>query len=791
MKTEEIALGALLHDIGKFLQRACPPGTGLGEQSRRLQEMACPSAQGRSSHLHVLYTNEFFATMPFLPPGLDAPAVANLAVYHHRPDTPEQEIIAEADRLSSAMEREAAESEEPGGAARSRRTAMLSVASTVSVEGVERVAPSQLKLAVLAPADAFPVPAPAAQDDLTPRYSSLWTGFREEWAANRCGEPIEFINRAASTLERFTWCIPSATNAVPDISLYDHLKTASAIAVCLSAEDVERERPFLLVAGDLSGIQDYIFAIRPGSGGLARRLRSRSFDINAFMESVSLGILRELGLPLTHRILFAGGKFHLLLPNAGETVRCLDRIRASASEWLFERSAGVLHLAMASLGITRNELRFFSDCTMRLLVALGEEKNRPGAGLLSDSGGWTEQQFLLRQVAIGEDAALCPSCRARPAVQGALCTDCEADARRGQLLPKARFVAFYSGRAGASEAPMGSYQLAPAHDGLAAPMTLVLDMDGLPAAPSSLPLVSAYKARYVPRNPDGDVTTFEEIAARSHGRAALGYLKMDVDNLGFIFSHGLTGATGDRTSISRVATLSRTLEVFFAGHLESLLKTEYPNVYLVYSGGDDLLAIGPWNAMFDLAERIRDDFRRYTGDNPAWTVSAGIAVLPSDTPVLHAVEAAQRYLDASKSIPGADLLPTLSAGTGVPLKDRITAFETSIPWSRFPAVLGTAKTLLGWVESGVLNTAKVRRLLHYSDLYRKFQGTGRTVFLQYAPLLARDLRRNWPEKTDDERQAKTWAGALAAPNSHEIKALHFICHYALYGARSDERRREQ
>jgi len=796
MKIEEIALGALLHDIGKFLQRARPPGTGLGEQSRRLREMACPYSQGRSSHLHVLYTNEFASALPFLPEGISRENVANLALYHHRPDTPEQRVIQEADHLSSGMERDDRHpAEGEAGPSAARRIPMVSVASTVTIKGLPSPTPAELPIVELSPGNAFPARAQAEQQDLTASYARLWDAFCNEWAANRCAHPIGFINRACSTIERFTWCIPSATNTVPDISLYDHLKTTAAIAVCLASAPPDHDRPFLLVAGDLAGIQDYIFHIRPGTGGLARRLRSRSFDVNAFAEAISLAILREMNLPLVHRILFAGGKFHLLLPNTQAARNALDKVRSTAAEWLFERSSGILHPAIASMPMTRPDLKRFSSATARLLAALADEKNRPGAGLLADDTGWAEQRFVLPFTFSGEDR--CESCRARPASSEGLCTVCRADADRGGLLPNSRLAAFYPDDAGGSDAPAGSYHLASDEAALPAPPELAVAMDGRPATDPSLPLVSAYKARRVPRNDRGDVATFEEIAQRARGDAALAYLKMDVDNLGFIFSQGLNGQAADRSSISRVAALSRTLELFFAGHLQTILENEFPDVYLVYSGGDDLLAIGPWNVIFDLAERIRTDFRRYTADNPAWTLSAGIVVARRHTPLLQAVDDAQRNLEISKSAPGSDVLPAdarrigpatqAATHTGPPPKDRITAFETTIPWSRFGPILATARKVLGWLESGVLNTAKVRRLLHYAHLYRKFQETGRTVHLQYAPLLARDLRRNWTEKTEHEREAKTWADRLLLPDSHEMKTLHFISRYALHGARTTER----
>ena len=108
MNAHEIALGALLHDIGKFMQRAHPPGQGLGAQSRGMTDYICPFFNGRHSHQHVLYTNEFVENMPFIPQSLDKSAVANLASYHHKPDTDAQRgqlLRATADRVQQGHDR--------------------------------------------------------------------------------------------------------------------------------------------------------------------------------------------------------------------------------------------------------------------------------------------------------------------------------------------------------------------------------------------------------------------------------------------------------------------------------------------------------------------------------------------------------------------------------------------------------------------------------------------------------------------------------------------------------------
>jgi CRISPR-associated protein Csm1 len=76
----EVILGALLHDIGKFFQRAFTSESELSEISRRMDNTICPVTQGRYSHRHVLFTNEFCDQyLSSLPQGLNKSSITNLA----------------------------------------------------------------------------------------------------------------------------------------------------------------------------------------------------------------------------------------------------------------------------------------------------------------------------------------------------------------------------------------------------------------------------------------------------------------------------------------------------------------------------------------------------------------------------------------------------------------------------------------------------------------------------------------------------------------------------------------
>lgn len=793
MNVHEIALGALLHDIGKFMQRAHPPGQGLGAQSRGMTDFICPSFNGRHSHQHVIYTNEFVENMPFTPPSLDKSAVANLASYHHRPDTGPQRIITEADHLSSGMEREEMQEDETDPRVRFRRVRLLSVAAVTGRPDADPAGAGSFRLRPLSPDDAFPVPF-SSEADLTAEYQGLWKTFVEEWAQNRCPDPFGFTARALSALERHTWCIPSATNALPDISLFDHLKTTAAIAVCLADAAADRDAPFLLAAGDLTGIQRYLFDIQAGSGGLARRLRARSFHVAAFSQAVWLGILRRLDLPPTQVILSAGGKFHLLLPNTAAVRAVLEESERAASEWLVTETSGEAALALAAVPCTRADLSSFSATMARLHRALRLERDRAGRTRLIRDGAWREEAFVLPVLDVKD--GLCRCCNRRGAVlstspdggEELKCDTCRDEEKTGRLLPKARYAAFHADKSGEFEAPLGSYSIVPEDRQVRGRPDLVLDLDGAPDGTErpEWPLLSQAWARHAPRHDDGSLLEFQEIAERARGRAALACLKMDVDDLGWMFAHGLKSGQRDSASISRVATLSRTLDLFFRAAIPRLMQEEYPETYLVYAGGDDLLAVGPWDQVFGLAEHIRRDFSGFTGNNPAWTLSAGVSLMGSHTPVLAAADEADKRLEGSKSAPGGGAVPwpPHEPPTGeAPAKDRITAFGTSIPWGLFRGVMENAVNLLGWIEQGVINTGKARRLLRCAEMHREYQRTRDTRHFQYAPALVYDLKRNWKEDTPAARDAKEWAAALATPASRDIGTLRFVCEYALYAVR--------
>ena len=771
-KLNVIALAALLHDIGKVGQRAYSGDKGLSKSTLGLAEYLCPSGKdGRLTHKHVLYTNEYIeATKDHFPDKLNISEIANLASYHHNPSDDYQKIITQADHLSSAMERETLDY----STTRTdfRNTLLSPVTNYISAQPDCRISedykydlsPYSIKLI-------FPslIEAPESQIE---KYKAIWDNLIETIKKINMADEIKFINTFLSILEKYLWAVPSATNVeVPDISLFDHLKTTSAIAGCIYLSD-DMNNPFILAAGDFGGIQKYIFNLKPGSGGIAKALRGRSFEVGSFSDSTAVSILNDLGLSMAHLIMNSGGKFFLLLPNTEKTSAVLTDNQKRLHDWILEERNGELRFNMSWMEVSKDDIKDFPSTLDKINEKLNAASFR-GLKSFQQNNKWMEDKWT-RPGYSDKYEGLCKSCHSNkiakniiPGETEDLCENCSKDREIGKQLVKSKFQVFDTKQSLKFKLPFLSYNLLKEMTEPDNKSDLVIEFRGELQSKYDTPYFTILKNNWVPRDEDNNVREFDWIAEKSKGRELLGYLKADVDNLGFIFSRGLVSEgkeQKDRTSISRQATLSRSLEYFFAGFIYHFLEEKYPTIYTVFSGGDDLFLIGPWDKIFDMAQELRSEFARYTCNNKSWSLSAGIAVVKHKTPVLHGQQLASINLDLSKKKTG---------------KDSITAFSTTMSWEEYSKALKQGNQLVEWIEDGTLNSSKVYRFMTYAQELKKFDLTRNTSLLQVIPQMIYDLTRNWDNKTGSQKDAKKWAHAYTNPENKNLKILPFICEYAL------------
>ncbi len=301
-------------------------------------------------------------------------------------------------------------------------------------------------------------------------------------------------------------------------------------------------------------------------------------------------------------------------------------------------------------------------------------------------------------------------------------------------------------------------------------------------------LINKYYANHVPVK-DGNILSFKEIAElsrwdkkdKTYGSDMLGVLKADIDNLGLIFSKGFENPTRaekrlrdiDRKTVSRFLTLSRMTELFFSGWMKDVMEMEskskdeiieeltaldkidkgsfkdyltgdyidFQNIYTVYSGGDDLVLVGPWETMIVFSIYLNQQFRRYTCQNEHITLSAGLTFVKEKYPIASAIKQAETLLEKSKK-------------DG---KNRITLFGTTVEWEKLPKVINFFLFLneqIGNDEKRGINTAFLYRLFSYHKMALQYFDNKNIEGLKYISALSYDVGRNIVEWDRDGKIKK-------------------------------------
>jgi len=729
-KKAAIILGALLHDIGKFMQRAEVPCRYIYDE-REMQRVCKYNEKGNYfSHKHCLWTADFFETyqskLPSLPYSFDNPddTLANFAAKHHNPHTPLQWLIAEADRLSSGMDRLPKDEEDDGRKRDSfRRIRLYPILEEVDLNKTPKEKINQrieLNKLSLDKATVFPVGmkmlSPKEGDLLVQRYNDLWQEFIDEFLLIPKENPLTFIHTLLFLMEKYTWCIPSSTMDLPDISLFDHLKTTAATAACLYdyhnfdntlEEKYIRNRysaKYFLVCGDISGIQKFIYNIT--AKGAAKGLKGRSFLLQLLMDAAGKYILRQLNYPLTNQLYASGGKFYLLISNRhGEA---LKNIGDHINFHLLKKYNGELFLALGWCPLKGSDF----------LGANFPPKWQEASKETSKQKKMKFYRFDYKDVfgpfGIGASEKTCVICKKEGDLKShkqensedKICPDCEDAERLGARLSRADYLV-----------EVFSEQMASDDHGfdisfLKTKYYLEKDISSLNTSVLQQKNVCVYRLNstaflnhqsfnvaphaygfkfvggtYLPQNGSGIPLTFNELAEKSTGLKRLGILRMDVDNLGRIFTRGF----GNSASISRISTLSRSLSLFFGGYLNTIsCQNKYKDyTSIIYSGGDDLFIVGAWNRIIDLGEEINAEFKQYAGNNPAFTLSGGVAMTAKKYPVYRGAKHAGDAERKSKE---------LKRKEGKE-KDAYTFFNKALSWDDFTL----ARDIKDLLYNGIVN----------------------------------------------------------------------------------------
>lgn len=386
---EIIYLAALLHDIGKFWQKADPDGVGkskiLSSDVKEMESTLCPVYRHRYSHKHVLWTAQFFKENNSLfsqivqieKSKISVDALMGIAAAHHKPDSANllQLIIQKADHYASGADRSKedslgwkdAEEENDLNWDAFRRIKMRSIFEGVNPDEAEKEGyypKYSYKLPVL-PIQLNKEFFPKKDDGDIPDYVGLWTGFNTEFKFIQAKSFKVFSETLLFLLEKYTTRVPSSIVHLPDVSLYDHSKMVAAFAVSIydyikdnnqSSLNFADEKPFALIGGDLSGIQKFIYSII--ARGAAKNLKGRSFYLELLVDSVVRRILDELDLFDANVVYASGGTFYIIAPNRKDLRDRLTKIEKEITTQLFSKHGTDLYLMLTSVPFGESELYY-------------------------------------------------------------------------------------------------------------------------------------------------------------------------------------------------------------------------------------------------------------------------------------------------------------------------------------------------------------------------------------------------------------------------------------------------
>lgn len=507
-----------------------------------------------------------------------------------------------------------------------------------------------------------------------------------------------------------------------DIALVDQAKSEAAIAAALAQNPSNQH--LVLIAGDLMGVQKFIYTI--ASDGALKSLRARSFYLELATEEIVYRLLQALDLPRTNIIYAGASKFYLLAPQSDRTCQIVRALQDEFNHWLLQTFQKKIFLAMAVgepfpatdlsptaplEGDTTRFAKYWQGINQTLSKQAYRKFDRAIDKLLEIQPSHEPCKVCRRDDTtdlqplndVGSPDA-CPVCRRMFALGGELLKakalirsdrPCAQDGKNCFEINNAYYRVI--------TAPLTAEQVSQAE------VAFQINCWDLTAYRNDriFPLLLGNYGQE--SRQDYGFMSASEFAEESKGIKRVGYLRMDVDRLAQIFGRGL----GKAHTLPRLTGLSRQMTYFFKVYLnslaanrqENLLEAHHalmldahhqpsprPNLLFIYAGGDDLFVSGTWNEVVEFAFDVYQSFRAYTGNHPEITLSGGISLSDAKYPLYQAAEDAGQAEDSAKN-------------SG---RDSLGLFGEVFKWSEW---LGVAETTVLPVEDQTYLTAEEKPAL--------------------------------------------------------------------------------
>lgn len=729
MNDTKILLSALLHDLGKVLERTKEYKTReFPDDIKIFNTYAHP----KHSALFIRTLRKAEKLSNFLKEQLTE-EVEELVLTHHKPTNEYGIILQIADWLASS-EREESEIE---------KDSYINIKLSSPFRWVDEKAEE-----LYYPLDDIKNIVPKKKDEVFVdgnKYSTLVNSLLNRFLL------INDIEQLLTLYEFYLSQVPAQTTGfISDISIYDHSRITAALSHILyrdykegllTSNDLEIiraglkdknivgevfEKPlFTLISGDLSGIQNFLFNVTSEKAG--RMLKGKSVFLDLLTRYSAKYILENTRFTRVNTIYLGGGNFDLLISCTPDEK--LEELRAYIVENLWKLLNEEIYLCIEWTHLSILDIFRFIDKKQEISNKLGKKKRRR----FNELKNFYELILQSKEESVGENeyCTVCGKKKVKDAnVQERWCKTCESFVDLADKeLDEAKYLIEERSKLDKDPETVKEffeklgYSLAFSKDPFLSKESKIYQLEDITIGDNFIPYGFLFGSYNIPES------DFESIAKRNiideFGDKKLTYLKMDADNMGKIFKK-LSERERERVrekevslSLTRYGVLSRRIELFFGKEVFELIKGD-KEVYPVFIGGDDLFLIGTYERLNKLALEIRERYREYTGSQDVFTISAGIYYLPYDFPLIRGASLVEETLGKAKGF----RYPEEAEAT----KNKVCVEEEVLTYKEFKEALDIAEDLTRRILSSEKQTSRAV----ISKIERSIKG--------FSPLLESSLK---------------------------------------------------
>lgn len=531
-----------------------------------------------------------------------------------------------------------------------------------------------------------------------------------------------------------------------DLSLYEFLRLTVGIAECMEKSSGKLR----LAGGSISGIQSYLYELV--SKNAAKLLKGRSFYIQLLADSIMDELHNFYNLSGFSTVYSSGGGFYVLIPEADDTLQRFEQFAKDITEKLYKVHKTTLNIELAvsePFDSTASVPRVWDE----IFEKLGTRKFdrlRYNQSLLTDflspaelGGSRDKDPITNDELVAGEKTKT---------IYGEKVSQITAE--QLELGKKLRLANYWvisrdmlPKQTPTLQDPFGKYHYL--LDQIKQIGHFPCIIYALNKADNSETLVYFYGGNSYPvyeiDDPfeedgyqKGDIIPFD-VMVKNENFERLAILRMDVDNLGAIFSEKMS-STKYKVNWLRYTCVSKSLDIFFKGYLnilqaevEQRLNASGKSV-IIYSGGDDLFIVGQWDIVLTLADTIKMRFSQWSCNN--LTLSGGIQMLPAKFPIMQAAKMSEAAEKKAKKH---------TSKTNNIQKNAVTFLEVPLNWDiEYPVVKELKENIVKLISQRELNRSYIKKINLHAEAQKHYllkKGTKQAIAPKWKWQMAYDMSR--------------------------------------------------